>query len=72
MHIRNPIVIAHPLVSMVIRPHAVIQHRSPFLYQLSQLPARPIVFGILADIVHGQYDLFAHYRTLDGSVSMIE
>lgn len=43
----NAVVQTDPLVPVVVRSHAVVQHVSPLLYQLRQLPGSPLVLRVL-------------------------
>ena len=70
--IGDAVVVADPLVSMVVSPHAVVQHVPALLDQLGHLAASPCVLGVLADVTHHQNYLFAHERALDGGVPVVE
>ena len=72
MLIGNAVVDAYPLVSVVVGPHAVVEHVPAFLDEFGECTSCLLVFGVFADVVHRQNDLFAHQSALDGSISVIQ
>lgn len=72
MHIRNPVIVAHPLISVIICPHAVVQHASPGLDELSEMSAGSEVLGIPVHMTHEQDNAFAEDGALDGCASVVQ
>ena len=68
----NAVVDTDPFVSVVIGPHAVVEHIPPFLDELGEEAARALVLGVLADVAHQQDDLLAHYGALDGCAAVVQ
>lgn len=52
MLVGNAIINADPLVPMIVGTHAVVEHVSAFLNELSQEAAGPFVLGVLVNVIH--------------------
>lgn len=72
MLVRDSIVHTDPLVSMVVRPHAIVQHRPSLLDELRQESARTLVLGVLVDVTHQKDDLLAHDGALDSGTAVVQ
>lgn len=68
----DAVVQAHPFVPVVVRPHAVVQHRSSLLHQLRQFPGCPGVPGVPFYVAHLQNYVLAHHCALNGCAAAVE
>ena len=72
VYVGDAVVVADPLVSVVVGPHAVVEHPASFLDELREVAARPEVLGVVAHVAHQQDYPFAEDCALDGRVPVVQ
>ncbi len=72
MNVRDAVVETDPFVSVIVCPHAVIEHSSPLLDQFGQITGCSVVLGILIHMIHHENDLLAHDGALNGRIPTVQ
>lgn len=72
MCVWDSVVHAHPLVSVVVLPHAVVEHGPAFLYEVGEVACSAVVLVVLGAVVHEEDDLLAEDGALDGGTAVVQ